>query len=303
MSGSSPTGRIHPVELSPAAGVASLPTGAFLFTYCIRSRILPVSALSPQPVMRRSARPGRALTHAALLAALLAAPARGLAQSGEGFLFGAPHARLTLRGGFGGARARGDLFDFTSRQLTLSRRDFSGITVGGDVGIPLRERLEVTFDLGYAQASRRSEFRRFVDNADRPIEQATRFDRAPLTANLRVDLRRPGRSIGRYAWIPTGVVPYVAAGAGALLYRFRQYGDFVDFRDSSVFRTELTSSGVAPVVQLTGGVDVTLRPRLALTVDARYLQSRGRLGSDFRQFDGIDLSGLWLNAGLTVRLP
>src|SRR6478672_5057117 len=152
------------------------------------------------------------------------------AQSGgDGYLFHRPVATIGIRGGYSAATAGSDVFDDVTSQLTLNKRDFGSLTVGADIGFSLTSKLDLTFDAGYSRSNHKSEFRDFVDNNDQPIEQTTTFERLPVTANLRLNLSDPGRSIGSLAWIPSRVVLYIGAGIGAMRYRFRQDGDFVDF--------------------------------------------------------------------------
>ncbi len=61
-------------------------------------------------------------------------------------------------------------------------------------------------------------------------------------------LADPGRSIGRFAWIPNRFAPYVGAGGGAMWYRFRQEGDFIDFDTLKVFPDTFDSDGWTPTV-------------------------------------------------------
>src|SRR3954468_3507599 len=71
---------------------------------------------------------------AAVVALAAAAPAH--AQStGDGFLFHRPMARISVRGGYAVARAGSDLFDFTTENLTLQKRDFSGLSLGAAVDV------------------------------------------------------------------------------------------------------------------------------------------------------------------------
>jgi opacity protein-like surface antigen len=207
-----------------------------------------------------------------------------------------------VRGGYAHASAGSDVFDFATEQLTLSKRDFSGLNAAAEIAIPVGGRLDLTFDVGYSRASKLSDFRHFIDNNDQPIEQTTTFQRVPLTANLRFNLVSPGRSVGRLAWIPTTVVPWVGAGVGTIWYRFEQQGDFVDERTSAVFPDHFISNGWSPVVQAMGGVDYSLTPLIALTADARYLRAKAGLGRDFSGFDKIDLSGVTATLGLSFRL-
>src|SRR4051812_28378326 len=125
--------------------------------------------------------------------------------SGNGYLFRAPEARLTLRGGYALPQAGSDLFDFTFNELTLKRSDLGGLTLGAEIGIPLTDRWELSGDFGYMRARKLSSFRHFVDNNDAEIEQTTTFERMPVMLNVRYLLAPAGRSIGKLAWIPTHV--------------------------------------------------------------------------------------------------
>ena len=222
--------------------------------------------------------------------------------SGDGYLFHRPDVTLSVRGGYSRAAASSDVFDEVTRNLTLDRGDFSGLAVGGDLAVPIANRVDLVLAGGYSRSNHKSEFRDFVDNNDLPIEQTTTFERIPITANLRINLSEPGRSIGSLAWIPSRVVPYVGAGVGAMHYGFRQKGDFVDFNTNAVFPSTLESSGWAFVGQAMAGVDYNFTSKLGLSLDARYLHAKGELDSSFKGYDRIDLSGLTATVGLSVRL-
>jgi hypothetical protein len=229
--------------------------------------------------------------------------AQGRVQSrADGFLFAAPRAALTLRAGYAGADARSDLFAFTTDTLTLGRGDFGAPALAADLafGRP-GSRLDVVLGVGYAASRAPSEFRNWVDADDRPIEQTTTFRRVPLTASLKAYLLPRGRSVGRFAWIPARVAPYVGAGAGAMWYRFEQAGDFVDFETLDVFEDTFDTSGWGPMGQAMAGVDVSLGPRTAVTADARYVYAKAGVAGDFAGFDRIDLSGFATTVGVTFR--
>lgn len=249
----------------------------------------------------------RRATAGALLAALalltLAATARAQ-DAGNGFLFATPRASLTFRAGWAAANAGSDLFSFTTKQLTLNHRDFSSPALDLDVAVRLAPRVDVVLSSSYAGTTRKSEFRDFVDNANKPIEQTTTFQRVPVTASIRAYLTPRGRSIGRFAWIPAKVAPYVAAGGGLEWYRFHQDGDFVDFNSSdlAVHNWILETKGWGPTAHAAVGADYSLGPRFALTGETRYSWGRAPVRGDFKGFDQrADLSGLTTTAGLTVR--
>jgi len=228
------------------------------------------------------------------------APAVSQAQprGGRGYLFEAPRGSVTLRLGASSPQAAGSVFDFVSRQLTVDRGDYRGAAIAADINIAHSPRIETL--LSFASASRRvgSEYRNFVDNDDQPIEQATSFRRTPLTAGVRLNLVSSGRRVGRLAWVPTAVVPWVAAGGGVTNYRFQQNGDFIDFRTNDVFTSTLTSSGWAPTAFGAAGVSWRVRPSIALLSELRYEMAHAPLSRDFDGFDRIDLSALGVTAGL-----
>jgi hypothetical protein len=170
-----------------------------------------------------------------------------------------------------------------------------------ELGFALAGRTDLVVSGGYAGMNKSSEFRDFVDQNNAPIEQSTEFQRVPLTVNLRRYLTSPGRSIGSFAWIPAKFAPYLGVGAGAIWYRFRQTGDFIDFTTNDVFPATLSSASWAPAARALAGGEYTLSPRLALTAQASYLWANGRMSSDFSGFNRIDLSGLSTSVGLAAR--
>jgi hypothetical protein len=230
------------------------------------------------------------------------APARAHAQNtGDGFLFQEPRLAFTMRGGWASASAGSDLFAFTTELLTLDRRDFSSLSFGTDYAVRVGPRTRLVFSGDISARTKRSEFRDYVDNRELPIEQTTQFTRLPVTVGVRQYLIAPGRSVGRYAWIPTRVAPFVGAGGGMMYHRFKQEGDFIDFETFDVFRSQFTSSGWAPTAYALAGVDYSLGGRFALTAQARYVWSRAELSTDFSGFEKLDLSGMATSAGLTIR--
>jgi hypothetical protein len=237
----------------------------------------------------------------ALLVLAAASPLRAQA-SGNGYLFGAPDARLSIRTGYARAGAGSDVFGQVTSDLTLNKSDFSGPTIGAELAFTLSPRLDLALQADYAGTSKGSEYRHFYDNNRLPIQQTTTFRRVPVTANVRAYLTPRGREIGKLAWIPSSVVPWIGAGGGFMWYQFKQQGDFVDPSTLSVYRDSFDSHGWTPTLQGMGGLDVSLTPRLAFTADLRYNWARADLGGGFVGFNRIDLSGMSTALGFTVRL-
>ena len=253
------------------------------------------------PITRKVVRRTAALSALAIALTFTITGTAAAQRSGDGFLFKPPRGTLVLRGGFAHASAGSDIFSFATDELTLGRGDFSGPTVGADIALHVTPRLDLVIGAAYAGRSARSEFRDWVDQDDRPIEQTTSFRRVPVTASAKLYLTARGRSIGRFAWLPARYTPFIGVGGGAMWYRFSQEGDFVDFETLDVFADELESSGWTATAHALGGIDVSLTPRLALTGEARYSYAKANLSEDFEGFDRIDLSGISTTIGLSIR--
>ena len=214
------------------------------------------------------------------------------------FSFGAPKGFLGFRLGRFFPRAEGDIYDMITRQLTIDKHDFRSWDIGADGGINLQERIDLVFSLDYTRRSKESMFRDFVDENDLPITQSTKLEQLPLTGGVKFLLIPRGRRVGRLAWLPSRVVPYIGGGAGILWYRLEQQGDFVDETTFEIFPAEIRSSGWTPTAYAGGGVDIHAFKSVFLTLDLRYSWAKPELKRDFVAFDTIDLSGLRATVGL-----
>jgi hypothetical protein len=235
-------------------------------------------------------------------ALLLALPAAALAQrSGDGFLFRVPTWRLAILGGIAQPRGSSDIYEFVTDELTLTRGSFAGALAGASLAFRIAPRVDLSLSASYAGRSAGSEFRRFVGEDDLPVEQRTELHRVPIMASVRLALVPPGRAVGRFAWIPTRVVPFVGGGAGAVWYRLSQDGDFIDKETLDIFADTFESTGWSVGATAFAGSDVSLGPRYGVTAEGRYLWSKGPMKGDFSTFNKIDLSGYDASIGLYVR--
>jgi len=248
----------------------------------------------------------RALTGRAvgiLLAAGLSLPRALPSQTtGDGFLFRRPTGTFAIRAGYDRAGAGSDVFSDVTEQLTLGRGAFSSVIGAVDFGAMLTDRLDLTLGGSFSGSRTRSEFRDWVDQDGLPIEQTTTFERVPVTVGLKVFLGSRGRSLGSLAWVPAKCAPYIGAGGGAMWYRFRQRGDFVDFQTLDIFRADISSSGWTATAHGFAGVEVAVGPRFLLVGEGRYTWARATMGEAFDGFERIDLSGLSVTAGIAFRM-
>lgn len=235
------------------------------------------------------------------LVASVVTPALAQRGGGDGFLFQPPTVSFGLRAGYDRAIASSDLFSFTTEHLTLGRGSFSSLSLAGDVGFRLTQTIDLTLGIAFAGTSAGSEFRDWVDNNDQPIRQTTTFRRVPLTASLKVFLVPRGQQVGSFAWVPSDYAVYVGGGVGLTWYRFRQNGDFIDFNTLRVFSDDFNSAKWTQSVHLMAGTERTMTNHLALAGEARYTWAKGPLENDFSGFHRLDLSGLSVMAGVSLR--
>lgn len=244
---------------------------------------------------------GRALLFTATAITLIALPSHAQI-AGDGFLFHPPTGSWTFRGGFAYPTANSDVFSFTTEQLTLDRFDLASATIGTSLAFRLSQRNDLVFDVGYSNITHASEFRDWVDQNDKPIEQKTSLRRIPVTLGLRHYITSRGRAIGQFAWIPSRRALYVGVGGGMMEYKFRQAGDWVDFETLFVHYDEFVSQGWTPVAHGALGLDLALGSLTLLTLEGRYTWAKAPMSPDFENFNDIDLSGPSITAGLTIRL-
>jgi hypothetical protein len=247
--------------------------------------------------------PGLTATVAAVATGASLFAAAGAEAQRPDFLFRTPVASFSIRGGVAIPTAGSEIFDEVTQRLTLGGSDFVAPALSGELGVRINDRFEALFGVGWSRSSAKSEFREYVDQDDLPIEQTTHLARVPVTAGIRYSLVPTGQSIGRFAWIPSRIVPYIGANAGAMWYRFDQAGDFVDELDDDlpVFTDQLFSDGWSAMGQAIGGVDFTVGRRTALNIDARYTFASADMSRDFVDFDAIDLSGFQTTLGISWR--
>jgi hypothetical protein len=237
----------------------------------------------------------RRLALAVVLLAALVKPAH--AQNPD-FLFGKPKGAIAFRSGWFFARAGSDLYRFVQDQLTVDRKDFNAPAMIFEVDVPVNARFNAVAGFEFNGSSTNSEYRNFVDNNRLPITQTTELRQANLSYGMKFALTPAGREISPHAWIPSAATPYVGAAVGAMWYKFHQDGDFVDFKDSSVFTKTYDSRGWAPSAHVFAGVDIRVLRRLYVNAEARYLWSHATLDRTFADFHPIDLAGAKVTGGI-----
>ncbi|MDP1571263.1 MAG: outer membrane beta-barrel protein [Vicinamibacterales bacterium] len=188
------------------------------------------------------------------------------------------------------ARVDGDVLLENRTFLLFDFSDFSTGSIGAEWLVPVGQYLEAGVGAGFSRRTVPTIYDAYVDRDGSEIEQDLRLRIVPLTATVRI--LPLGR---RHAF-----EPYVGGGVGWLHWRYSEVGEFIDFRDFSVFRARYTANGseVGPVAVM--GARFRLGDHLALGGEFRYQAGEADLGEDFLG-PKLDLGGYHYLATLQIR--
>jgi hypothetical protein len=142
------------------------------------------------------------------------------------------------------ARVSGDTLVENRNFLAFDINDFSGASVGAEYLVPIGEYFEVGAGLGFYRRTVPSVYEDFVDDDGSEIDQDLRLRIIPLTATVRV------LPLGQHR----AVQPYFGAGFGLFNWRYSESGEFVDFRDNSIFSERFVAKGNEPGTVAFGGL-------------------------------------------------
>jgi len=236
---------------------------------------------------RRPVRRTTAFVTLALTSALLGAAAPSRASG------------LDLRLGAFFPRAESNLFS-DARDLygVDPKKDFRGFSGGIEVNAQLVDNLEVGVSVDGFGKSRDTSYLDYVRPDGSEIRQTLKLDIVPIGLTLR--------------FLPTGrrvaLAPYLAVGADLFYWRWRESGEFVDFRspDNPIVADSFRSDGWKGGFHVAGGLRFRVSHDFAITAEGRYQRAKATMGDDFAPTEAgfeneIDLSGWSATMGVHIR--
>jgi hypothetical protein len=167
--------------------------------------------------------------------------------------------------------------------LAFEIEDFSGATAGGEWLVPLGQYFEGGAGIGFSRRTVNSVYRSLVNTDGSEIEQDLRLRIVPVSFTIRV------LPLGQ----PTGVQPYFGAGLGIFGWRYSETGDFVDFRDRTIFREQFSESGSSTGAIALGGIRFA-GDTVSSGFEVRYQAAEADLASNFANVPDnpkLDLGG------------
>ena len=175
--------------------------------------------------------------------------------------------------------------------LAFNIKDFNGATTGAEYLVGLGEHFDGGLGVGIYSRSVPSVYARKVNANGSEIEQSLKLRMVPFTATVR--------------WLPlgrsAGVQPYLGAGVAVVNFRYSESGQFVDFKDGSIFRDTFVGSGTATGPTVLGGIRVPVGG-WDVGGEVRWQRAIGDLPAD-EAFSGnkIDLGGVSYLATFNIR--
>jgi len=230
----------------------------------------------------------RRMTLAAVLV-MLAAPVWGAPGPGN----------QTVSLNFGGfiprgeaGRVAGDTLVEDLSFLSFRITDFRNVTVGGDWLLGIGDFLEVGVGANYYAKTVPSVYTDYVDIDGTEIAQDLRLRIVPISATLR--------------FLPLSknapIQPYIGAGVAALVWRYSESGEFVDFNDNNtIYRQRYVGSGTSAGPLILGGVRAPIGEKILVGGEIRYQKGEGTLNLNDFLGDRIDLGGFTYQFTLGVK--
>jgi hypothetical protein len=197
-------------------------------------------------------------------------------------------------------RAESSLFrDDASLYTVDPKSDFDSFYGGAEFSFKVARNVELGFHVDGFGKGVNTHYRDYTRPNGGEIFQTLHLEEIPIGFSIRI--------------VPTSrhakVAPFLAVGADLIYWKYREYGDFIDFSDPTlpVSSDSFVSDGVKGGLHGSGGVRFFLNHDFAIVAEGRYLWAPlVTMGGDFAPNgpgleNQIDLSGWSATIGLHIR--
>ena len=188
-----------------------------------------------------------------------------------------------------------DFWDDNASVFALEASDFDDTTLGLTYSVPFNRFFEVDLNADLFDETVVSEYRDFTDASGFAILHDSTLQMVPVTLGVRFVPFGRGKHGGKRP------VLYVGAGAGVNFWRYEEFGDFIDLRDSAnpILFGDFRESGEAFTTYAAAGLELPISDNFAVGVEARYFDSDDDFEGDFAGLGTLDMTGV--SASITGR--
>ena len=188
------------------------------------------------------------------------------------------------------SRVDGDVLWEDLSSLAFEVKDFNFATFGGEWLFDVGDYLEAGVGANFYQRTVPSVYRSVTHSDDSEIAQDLKLRIIPVTATVRF------LPLGR-----SSVQPYVGAGIGWFNWRYSETGEFVDFRDDSIFSDRFIANGNSAGPVVLGGIRFPVSDVWMAGGELRYQKAEGNIDTEGFLGDKIDLGGWTTSFTLHLR--
>lgn len=178
-----------------------------------------------------------------------------------------------------------------SQALLFDIKHFNGGQIFGEWNVDVGQHLEFGAGVGFYRRTTPSIYRALQNSNGLDIPQDLRLRMIPISGVVRfMPFGKPGH-----------VQPYVGAGIAAVVWRYSEFGQFVD-DSQNIFQAAFVGHGVSPAGLLLGGVRVPMNGDVfGLMAELRYQWATGTLDTTDFLSNKIDLNGTSVTVAFQVR--
>jgi hypothetical protein len=189
---------------------------------------------------------------------------------------------VNFKGGIFFPQLKSDLWTTNMENLVFEKKDMQSEYYALEFEHFLDRNISLSFEGGYYKKEHLSFYRDYEYNDGSPINQNLSLEMANLEVGFKF---YPLGSRLRFC-------PYLGAGAGVYYWKYKQWGDFINFDDNSVDQDKYAeSSAYTPGFNAKGGFVFRFSRFFGVSAEARYQFVKGSLSSFFEGFEKLDMSG------------
>jgi len=186
-----------------------------------------------------------------------------------------------------------DLWVTNMENLTMSKQDMQAVYYGLEYENFINRYMSVSIEGGYYEKEHYASYRDYEYDDGSPIEQNVGLQIYSLEAGMKI---YPLGQRVRFC-------PYFGGGAGLYYWKYKQWGDFINFDSGTVSEGEYAeTSAYTPGANLKGGFILRLKRNFGIVLEAQYQYLKGELSSSFEGFEKLDLNGFKVIAGINFFL-